>query len=218
MRCKNIKEFINFRSQCFCGMPLQAYCSSTDINNFSVNINLLTHELNVVNDQINISFVLEDFTKYNKIYFDIIFRANSNIFEITFPKSKQSFNYLKCCLQKNFSIRQQHLFSFNIYLKCKNNSCDYILRSVPVYFNIKDQAVFPFKIKSETFTLNKNNERFIFKSNFLSNTTSINYTVDSDTFLIGVQDSFILPLENFLKYDFTADYLLNKVKTFILFS
>jgi hypothetical protein len=112
----------------------------------------------------------------------------------------------------------------NLYFerKCPNKECpyNYALTSRPLSFNMKACKVSPVEPKDETFKLYYNENIYYFRTNFATGQTSITFNVPQPgrTYVFAPQEVVHMKAEKFIKYPLDPEFLLNKLKTLLLFS
>jgi hypothetical protein len=136
-------------------------------------------------------------------------------------------------VRRHFTEDVQQKFNINLTRKCHarveaklrqfsyTQPCgfSYVLSVGPILFDFVKNEMKPISLLEETFTLVDDKEHsYRFRTNFTKETTTITYSVPKPGFVIGGQESIDLPIEKFLKYPLEREFLLNKVKTLLLFS
>lgn len=114
----------------------------------------------------------------------------------------------------------QEKINIRLQRKCSNKQCEYsyFLSTAPIVFDMKTYKVSPLELQEETFRMNYHDNTYYFRTNFATEQTTITYHVPKAGFVIGAHENIQMKSEKFLKYPLEAEFLLNKLKTLLLFS
>lgn len=162
---------------------------------------------------------------YGQADFLIKCPVGSSSFELLATYDKQSPNTgidVEQFVNKHFSRSFQRGLKIHLRRECSNRgNCkmSYSLNTTSLTFDMIERTIDPINLHSETFHLDdKSGHRFYFNTDFLEKKTSIRFISPSQRFVIGEQDTIEIDSEKFLRFPLDHEFLLNKVKTLLLFS
>lgn len=123
-------------------------------------------------------------------------------------------------VKKHFLPNVQEKLKLIMGRKCSNyERCEYsyTFRSAPLQFDVTAGQMLPIRLLDEAFIIKDGTKRYGFGTNFLENTTNVR-SITGSSHLNPSKTLVTLPAEKYLKYDFNREFLLNKLKTLLLFS
>ncbi len=231
MSFSTFDQFFHFRSHCLCGQPLvNIFPGSSYMEDDYTTVRAAYAKDHTENGSV-ISFICgidARTSPYGEVDFLVSVYVSSNSFKLSASYPKE-FMYKKrlapnLFVKHHFNIHIQD--KLNIYLKrvCSSyhtdNKCEfgYALTTSPIKFDMKNQVIQPITLASEVFSISANDQKFHFDTNFINKETAIRCWSPKAGYVIGRQEVFHLNSEKYLKYPLEREFLLNKVKTLLLFS
>lgn len=125
-------------------------------------------------------------------------------------------------VKKHFTADLQNSFDIGMVLKCAAHSpehrCGYVLNCLPLKFDLDSNHILPIGLKSEEFEIRNGSMVYRFKTSFVDGLTTILFNSPMKGFVIGKQETLEMNSEKFIRYPLDREFLLNKVKTLLLFS
>jgi len=165
-------------------------------------------------------------TPYGQAEFLIKCQMDSPRFELMAayePQSPRSQLPANQFVQRHFTEDFQRKLKVFIKRECSdrgNCKCHYSLATTPLTFDMYDMTISPMELEGESFWLDDShhNRRYFFKTDFVNMVTNIKFVSPSPQHIIGNVDSMDIDVDKFLRFPLEREFLLNKVKTFLLFS
>lgn len=124
-------------------------------------------------------------------------------------------------IKTHFTKQLQTGFNINLRLQCSHHSSckyNYQLSTGPIIFDLDMMQLKPIPLISEHFNIDGMRNKYFFKTDFVTETTTITYNVPQPPFILGTQQVIQMNSEKFLRYPLEGEFLLNKLKTLLLFS
>ncbi len=229
MLATTFDQLFSLRSNCPCGSPLFTIVSrGANIDDDYTFVNCVgTHHWNDYGEE-GIAFLINlssNAFPYGQAEFLIKCPMDKPNFELLAAYEKESHRNgmtAEQFVKRHFTFGLQFKQKIHVKRECANRGnckCNYTLVSDNITFDMDTQQLNQMKFGAEDFSLVDDNDRRIyFQTDFESGITNIKYINHSARFTIGKQESFELETEKFLRYPLDREFLLNKVKTFLLFS
>ena len=240
MQPTTLDQFFRFRKHCLCGKKLTTvfnHSFSNDDEYTTVNP-LGSYHFADNNSTIKFPCHLESRSSpYGEVDFTIVANVSSPsiklIAEFCHPHLTKVTLSPGEFVKLHFTEDVQKKFNINIIRKCTAKierkgkygglmmDCPsaFSLVTAPIMFGFNKREIVPISFLQETFILSDDKEHhYRFNTNFTKGVTQITYSVPMLGFVIGGQNTLEMPAEKFLKYPLDREFLLNKVKTLLLFS
>ncbi|CAB4196585.1 hypothetical protein UFOVP1290_105 [uncultured Caudovirales phage] len=221
MQFNTISDFYNYRSNCLCGRKLYttfSYSAATfsDVfaapsSSYQINENNITFPLEISfgrNQQNgNTKFELHCDVQNNKTYINTKCFTRTVISPIDF-------------IIKHFTKEIQNELNLSFYRKCESNICEYNyeLTTKQLNFDLIARNYNPIEVNTESFNLQEGDKSYRIVTNFNEDITNIQYHTPQLQFILPAQEVIKISANKFSKYPLNKDFLMDKIKTLILFS
>lgn len=211
MREISLGQFLKYRTHCLCGSQLTTNFSYSTAKIGNATISPAgSYYLDKLKESIIFPFTIE-FVK-ERVHFELISFLHSNSFVLRINNNATVAEFIK----EKFSQDIQSQISINMNRGCSSHYCNYSYKLYSV------NTIFDFS--NYTVTTNVSSEHYKIVDKELLYEFYINSKNDTATIMcysIGRYDrvpDLILPADKFLEYPFNAEFIINKVKTLLLFS
>jgi hypothetical protein len=232
MQLATFEQLFNFRTNCLCGNPLSIVFNHgihMD-DDYTVIKPMSAYKLVKGGDQVAFPCCLESrLSPSGQVYFLILanlkdpscsikseYYETGGVSTVTeYSTSPDDF------VKRHFTQQLQTGFNINLRLQCSHHSsCQYRyqLSTGPIIFDMDMMQLKPITLISEYFILNGMRMKYYFKTDFATETTSITYNMPMPPYILGTQQVIQMNSEKFLRYPLEHEFLLNKLKTLLLFS
>lgn len=233
-------QFFKYRSHCLCGKELTTIFNHSFSNDDEyTTINPLgSYHFADNNSTIKFPCHLESRSSpYGEVDFTIVANVSSPSIKLLAEFSQPHLTKVTISpgdfVKKHFTEEVQKKFNINIIRKCtakieKKSKYGNLMVDCPlaysivtksILFDFNKKEIVPINFLQETFVLSDDKDHhYRFNTNFDEGVTKITYSVPVLGFVLGGQETLEMPAEKFLKYPLDREFLLNKVKTLLLFS
>lgn len=227
-------QLFRFRTHCLCGSPLTTMFRYSSFDNDYISVTPRgSYDLSQNGSLIKFACNIDSrISPYGEAKFDIYaYMASPTIklvAEYVNPHAEMMNTVMPAekFVERHFDEDAQKGFNINLQRRCavisfgpQPCSHHYILTTSAIQFDIKKKELLPITLLEETFDLlDDRQNRYRFTTNFAGELTSIIYTVPKGGYILGEQKIVDMKSEKFLKYPFEREFLLNKLKTLLLFS
>lgn len=225
MRPQTFDQLFRFRSHCLCGSELSTFFpyGSKLRDDYTFVNSVGSHHIDETSSKVVFLCNLTANTSpYGRVDFMMECYVSSPTFKLTATKESKNIMSAEDFVKIHFTEDIQQAQCITLKRICsKGNLCDYHygLSTQPILFDFKRKEIKPIDLAEESFRIkNDKGLGFYFRTNFTDGTTTITYTSPHSAFVIGTQESIQMKSEKFLKYPLNREFLLNKVKTLLLFS
>jgi hypothetical protein len=228
MRAQTFDQLFNLRPNCPCGSKLITLVSRGNAidDEYTFVAFVGSHHWSETNEGVSfLGNIGSNVTPYGQAEFLIKCSMNSSNFELIAAYDKQSPNTQLPAdqfVKRHFNTEFQQKIKVFIKRECSNRGecrCHYSMSTSFLTFDMYEQTISPIEIEGESFWLEDNsNHRYFFKTSFKEGITSIRFVSPSPKYIIGEVDSMEIDADKFLRFPLEREFLLNKAKTFLLFS
>jgi hypothetical protein len=219
MEFSTFADYFRFRDKCLCGGALATSFTYSSHDDDYIHVKPMGSYF-VDKKELSLVFPLEiesRLSPHGEVAFHVVCHLVTNKLHVntkSFTNTQISpLNFV----EQHLDIVAQQCLNFKMLRTCtSSNDCNshYELIARPLTFDIRGGTYNPIQADCEHFNLVDNAERkYRFLTDFKTGNTTIHYDVTNKN-----SGSIILPLEKFVKYPVEREFLLNKVKTLILFT
>ena len=214
MKFDTFADYFQFRGKCLCGSPLATTFTYSSADDDYIHIKP-SGSYFVDKKELTLVFPLEiesRLSPHGEVAFNVVCDLRTKKLHVqtkSFTNTQISpLNFV----EQHFNVVTQQAVNFKMLRTClSSEKCEsfYELIAYPLTFDLRAGAYNPIEVECEHFNIRDDQERkYYFSTVFRDESTIVTYD----------REKMTLPLDKFSKYPLDREFLLNKIKTLILFT
>jgi hypothetical protein len=220
MQFETFDQFFRFRECCICGYALSSTFTHSSHSDEYIDVKpSSSYRVDKLNDRVIFPFDVESrASPYGEVSFQLNAHIHQNRISIQTTSFTRTVMSPMDFILKHLSHGVQRSLNIQIMRGCtrpKPCGSNYMMKTTPIVFNLRERVMKPFEIHNEDFTIKEEKYAYHFTSYFGLNSTKISVSGISGT---DFKDVIELEADKYLRFPFEKDFLTDKVKTLILFS